>query len=208
MRRLSARQLGLVLGLALIGLAFAPSAMASTPLDTVTASGSGGPFSPPIVTNMGDVPLSEIDITAQSGTSGQNPSGTASFGLAGIILSGSVSCLAVTGPDRGAGTAAAPTTAVVRFVYAGLFLETVQVVDNGGNGADTVSVWSSSPGSSTGCSIPSTPPLTATLTDGRAVVFDAPVVPTSMSQCFNGGWRNFPQFTNLGLCVRFVETGK
>jgi hypothetical protein len=207
MHRLSVKQLGLVLALALTGLAFAPGAMASTPLDTVTATGSGGPFSPPIVTNMGDVPLSGLNVTAQSGPSGQNPSGTASVSLAETTLSGSVTCLAVTGPDRGAGTAAAPTTAVVRFLYAGLFLVTVQLVDNGGNGADTIRVWSSSPGSSTSCSIPLTTPETATLTDGRAVVFDAPV-PTSIRQCLNGGWRNYPQFRNLGDCVSFVETGK
>ena len=34
------------------------------------------------------------------------------------------------------------------------------------------------------------------------------LVPTTMAQCMNGGWRNYPQFTNEGKCVSFVETGK
>jgi hypothetical protein len=33
-------------------------------------------------------------------------------------------------------------------------------------------------------------------------------VPTSKGDCKNDGWRNFPQFTNEGECVRFVQTGK
>jgi hypothetical protein len=31
--------------------------------------------------------------------------------------------------------------------------------------------------------------------------------PTSKEQCKNGGWRNFPQFTNEGQCVKFVNRG-
>lgn len=41
----------------------------------------------------------------------------------------------------------------------------------------------------------------ARLTNGRALAFDAPVLPTSKAQCKNGGWRNFPQFKNQGQCV-------
>ena len=33
-------------------------------------------------------------------------------------------------------------------------------------------------------------------------------VPTSTDQCKDGGWSNFPQFTNRGDCVSFVENGK
>jgi hypothetical protein len=32
--------------------------------------------------------------------------------------------------------------------------------------------------------------------------------PTTTDQCKRGGWRNFPQFSNQGRCVRFVQTGK
>ena len=49
--------------------------------------------------------------------------------------------------------------------------------------------------------------LDTTLTNGRAVVFDAPLSPTSKEDCKNGGWRAFPQFRNQGQCVAFVERG-
>ena len=32
-------------------------------------------------------------------------------------------------------------------------------------------------------------------------------VPVSITQCKNGGWRNFPGFKNQGQCVSFVATG-
>ena len=32
-------------------------------------------------------------------------------------------------------------------------------------------------------------------------------VPASKDQCKNGGWRNFPQFKNEGLCIAFVNRG-
>ena len=38
-------------------------------------------------------------------------------------------------------------------------------------------------------------------------VSPAPRVPTSKEQCKNGGWRNFPQFKNEGLCIAFVNHG-
>lgn len=34
------------------------------------------------------------------------------------------------------------------------------------------------------------------------------LVPTSIGQCLHDGWRDFPQFTDLGQCVRFVVSGK
>ena len=85
----------------------------------------------------------------------------------------------------------------------------MQLVDDGGNGADTVGFAAGhAPGP--GCSVtePLATPETGTLTNGRAVVFDAPTAPTSKDQCMRGGWRNFPQFKNQGDCVSFVETGK
>jgi hypothetical protein len=32
--------------------------------------------------------------------------------------------------------------------------------------------------------------------------------PTSKDECKNGGWRNFPQFKNEGLCIAFVQGGR
>jgi hypothetical protein len=75
-----------------------------------------------------------------------------------------------------------------------------------GNGAD---VFGADP---TGRSPADCSPVTLldsyTLTNGRAVVFDAPLLPTSKEQCKNGGWRNFAQFKHQGDCVSFVETGR
>ncbi len=46
----------------------------------------------------------------------------------------------------------------------------------------------------------------ATLTESFTSSLAAPVliVPTSISQCQNNGWRNYPQFKNQGACVSFV----
>jgi hypothetical protein len=83
---------------------------------------------------------------------------------------------------------------------------TVKLVDNGGNGGD---IFSSIPTlrAPTDCS-PLIGGLTDTLTNGRAVVFDAPLAPTSRDQCKDGGWRNYQQFKNQGDCVSYVETAK
>jgi hypothetical protein len=42
---------------------------------------------------------------------------------------------------------------------------------------------------------------------GVQILVPFPDSPTSTAQCKSGGWRDFG-FTNQGLCVRFVETGK
>ncbi len=196
----SPRRPQVALGVALMGLAFTPSASAAPPLDMVTATGSGGSFS-------------NINISAQSGTSGQNPSGSVSFLFAGQIpVSGPVTCLSVTGPDRGGGTPTAPTTAILNYEDTTFLhqIESLELVDNGGNGADTILLFGvSPPRAPTDCSPPTGQTLPPTsLTNGRAIVFDAPVLPTSKEQCKNGGWRNFPQFKNQGDCVSFVENGK
>jgi hypothetical protein len=198
LRYASVRRLPVVLGFALIGLVLAPGASSAAQLDTVSATGSGGIFN-------------NIDISVQSGTSGQNPSGTLSVTAFGTLtFSGSVTCLSVTGPDRGGGSAGAPTTAVVTaegtFAAQSNVIFTFVLVDNGGGGRDTLAVVSQL--SITDCSLPSQVFNLTTLTNGRAIVFDAPLLPTTKEQCKNGGWLNYPQFKNQGDCVSFVETGK
>ena len=117
-RRVSLRRLQVVLGLALMGLVFAPSASAAQ-LDTATATGStGNGF------------FSNINISAQSGTSGQNPSGTASFTVQNAVdVSGPVTCLSVTGPDRGAASVGSPTTTVLNFQSSNYGVVTVTLTD-------------------------------------------------------------------------------
>ncbi len=117
-RYASLARLRLVLGLALVGLVFAPSASgAAAPLDTVTAFGSGLHFA-------------ELNVSAQSGPSGENPSGTAGFILAlppvfsPVLIAGAVTCLNVNGH-----------TAVVNLRdQATSEIWTLALVDNGGNG--------------------------------------------------------------------------
>jgi hypothetical protein len=198
------RWLRVVLGVASLGLISTSTAWGASRLDTVTVTGSGGTFS-------------GIDINAQSGTSGQNPSGTASFTASVTILgrtflvslSGPVTCLSVTGPDQGAGTPTSPTTAFLTFISTSGALSgdvtPVEVVDNGGNGEDLFIPGIPSAGGNPSVCGPVGLPSTQ-LTGGRAVVFDAPLLPTSKDQCKDGGWLNFPQFKNQGNCVSFVAS--
>jgi hypothetical protein len=118
--------------------------------------------------------------------------------------------LSVTGPDQGGGTPTAPTTAILNFQDTTFLhqIETLKVVDNGGNGADTISGLADPTRASSDCSPPAQTFNLANLTNGRGVAFDAPVPPTSKDQCEHGGWRNSPHFKNQGDCVSFVETGK
>ncbi len=189
--------------------ATAASASAAAPLDTVTATGAGTN----IVPTGGGGDISNLEVSAQSGTSGDNPSGTVSFTdqvlfgantLFDINLGGQVTCLSITGPDRGAGTPSAPTTAVLNFddTVFGFGITTVQLVDNGGNGADTFSLAFGR--AANDCSPVSTPQLTDVLTSGRAVVYDAPLVPATIAQCTNGGWMSYPQFKSEWNCLAFV----
>jgi hypothetical protein len=197
------------------GIGTANAAPPSAPLDTVSATGESAViltpfpvFPPPQFTG--------INISAQSGTAGQNPTGFASYTFGPFHQSGSVTCLRVTGPDRGAGTPGAPTTAVLNFVdqppdfFAGDVI-TVQLVDKGGNGQDVMGISADTTGTRApgDCPVQFTadPFASAPLTSGRAIVIDATPLPTSTDQCKNGGWRNFPGFTNQGDCVSFVATG-
>jgi hypothetical protein len=188
----------LIVTAAVVGAALAlPSFSSASPepgWDTVTVTGSteGG-------TTAG---FTNIGVTAQSDPSGANPSGSVSFNAAGFPVSGSVTCLSVTGPDTGAGTASAPTDAVMN-AQTNLGVVTIEVVDNGGNGSD---VWSALPTgrAPSDCSPFNLGGTTQLLTEGRAVVFDAPLVPTTKEQCKHGDWKQFG-FKNQGQCISFVN---
>src|SRR5579859_263351 len=144
-------RLEVVLGLAVVALAVAPTASGAAQLDTVTATGSSSNS------------YSNININAQSGTSGQNAGGTGSFTVFGFLpISGTVSCLSVTGPDMGAGTPTAPTTAVLNLAGTSFGVVTVELIDNGGNGADIINTAPTGR-SPTDCS-PFTTGVTDTLT--------------------------------------------
>jgi hypothetical protein len=150
----------------------APSGSSAAPLDTVTATGNASC-------------CLNINITAQSGTSGQNPSGTVAFDvttpppLPMIPISGPVTCLSVTGPDHGAGTLVVPTTAVLNVQTGpGSFgVVTVELVDNGRNDAGLIGgiPFGNPVRAPTDCSPLGALGFTDPLTNGRVRVFDAPL---------------------------------
>lgn len=173
----------------------APRRSAPAAFDTVDVSGS---------TSNGF--FQNIDIHAQASPDGTNVTGTVLFGLGGpaFPVGGPVTCLRVTGPDLGSGTATSPTQAVVNTQTRNFGIVTIQLTDNGGGGRDTMAAIpiARAPGD---CS-PLTSPIypTGVLTNGRAVIFDAPLLPTSKDQCKNGGWARF-EFRNQGQCIAFVN---
>lgn len=211
MRQRTLLRTAAALGLALAAAAIGAGTAAAQQRDSVTVTGGSVPLFFVHDDPLFPVAFHDLDINAQSDPSGANASGTASFGLAGLSFSGPVCHLSVTGPDRGAGTATSPTTAlfIFRDAGSGLLLET-QVVDNGGNGKDLISG-----GGVAAVNAPCSPSSFATppgaryaLDTGRAVVFDAPLLPTSKDQCKKGGWQDFGDaFRNQGQCVAFVERG-
>ena len=181
--------------LALGAVGAAPVSAGAAPpsgLDTVNVTGHAYAY------------FSFVDITAQSGPSGENPTGTVSYIRdPDTDVDGPVTCLRVTGPGLGAGTPAAPTTATLNFrdSFTGRIF-TVELVDNGGGGADQIRD-SDSFRSATDCS-PLLNGVSDGLFSGRAIVFDAPSLPTSKAQCRKGGYAQFG-FKNQGQCVAFVN---
>src|SRR5581483_123663 len=172
------RRLRVVLGLALLGLMVVPSASNAAQLDTVTVTGNALSL------------YSNINITAQSGTAGQNPSGHVSLNIGAAIIAGPVTSLMVT-----------ENVALIGIASNQFGPQFVKVVDNGGHGADTICVWSGAPPDCTMVLDGEVFDVTSQLSNGRAVVFDAPDLPTTKAECKNGGWRDFEQFKNQGACV-------
>ena len=177
MRRRVSLAAALVVGAA---LAIPATSGAQTPTqDSVEATGQ---------TNFG-----QIAVSARSGPSGENPSGTVTF----VGSTGPVTCLTVSGD-----------TAFVGFTNPGFGSSplTAKLVDGGpaGSGLDRFDVFFSS-GSSINCGFQ--PFSEGPVSGGDVVVVDAPPLPTSKEQCKNGGWRSFGVFKNKGDCVSFVATG-
>ncbi len=143
--------------------------------DSVSANGTVG------------IPCAFIDITAQSGPSGENPTGEV---ICSGFFGGPVTCLNVQGN--------------VALLNARTELGSValRVTDNGPAGTDVVEAVIGS-----GCAQPQIAYLNLGF-QGAAVVVDAQPLPTSKDQCKNGGWRGFGDtFKNQGQCVAFVQRG-
>ena len=54
---------------------------------------------------------------------------------------------------------------------------------------------------------PKSPATVATGAGPEGIAVTPAQVPANKDQCKNGGWRNFPQFKNLGQCIAFVNHG-
>jgi hypothetical protein len=150
--------------------------------DSVVGSGATGDFL--------------FNLNARSGPSGENPTGAAGVAPAfapDFRVGGPVTCLNVTGNHAVIGI---EVTSVLTFVGL-LFPVTDGTPDSLG-----VVILDHVP---TVC--PATVGTQDPVVSGDIVVTDAPPLPTSIDQCKNGGWRNFPGFTNQGDCVSFVATG-
>ncbi len=128
-------------------------------------------------------------LSAQVGPSGgpATGSGTSPFQFMGhsLTITATVTCLQVTGPDAGAGTPTAPTTARVGvdlYVFSSFIrTETLEFVDHGGNGADTEGAPLVEPAHQASCD-PNAALEPQGATVNRAVIFDAPLKdPTSTS---------------------------
>jgi hypothetical protein len=173
----------------------APRRSAPAVFDTVDVSGS---------TSNGF--FQNIDIHAQASPDGTNVSGTVLFDLGVPVfpVGGPITCLRVTGPDLGSGTATSPTQAVINTQTTNFGIVTIELTDNGGGGRDVMRAIPIARAPDD-CS-PLTSPIypTGVLTTGRAVIFDAPLLPTSKDLCKNGGWARFG-FRNQGQCIAFVN---
>jgi hypothetical protein len=183
-----------------------------------------------VVTTQPSQPALFIDVQAQSGPSGENPSGTIVMhigpGFAAPTVTATVTCLSVSGSTAIVGFSSLwvfdiPTQGF-QFTTAGL----LRIVDGGppGSGQDSFELVLGGPRQlalfpgpppdpvpgPTDCSTfpgPFLNPTVETITDIDFVVTDAQPLPTSQEQCTTGGWRTFGVFKNQGDCVSFVATG-
>jgi hypothetical protein len=128
-----------------------------------------------------------LDVRARSGPSGENPTGGISLSddLLGTLLTGPVTCLAVDG-----------NRATVQF-DTGHGIASVVVSDS----PDSIVLYERA----TADCMPFG--QGTQFGDAFVTIVDAQPLPTSKEQCINGGWRNYPGFTNQGDCVSFVATG-
>jgi hypothetical protein len=147
----------------------------------------------------------DIHFGAQSGPSGENPSGFSTFvfvGFPGVqapFTASTITCLHVDGNTATFAGTLEPN--ILGHPYGVL-----TVVDNGpaNSGLDTFAPTSGF--QPFDCSIPNVLNQ-QNLIDGDIVVVDAPPLPTSIEQCKNEGWQSFGAFKNQGDCVSFVVTG-
>ena len=133
-----------------------------------------------------------LEVAAESGPSGESPSGhTLCTPLPGPP-GGTVTCLSVQG------NVALLTTVRLDNGSVGSF----RITDNGPGVLDVVE-GNFGPG----CPAPQAFYFNLGLVSGDFVVVDAPPLPTTTEECRDGRWGGFGVFKNQGDCVSFVAGG-
>jgi hypothetical protein len=214
------------LALAVVALGGAPATATGQSAGTDSVTGTANECLEFFVFPPDDVVCSRrprLEIDAESGPAGDNPSGTFVLSSEGLspggspFVTGEITCLSVSGNVGIVGVTGSRNQAGFETPIAGL----LRVVDAGGpdSGADTVEVAYRQgdlfgpplPGP-TSCStfpgpFPGDPFFFSDFTNetGDLVVTDAPPLPTSKEQCKKDGWRNFPTLKNQGDCISFVS---
>jgi hypothetical protein len=138
-------------------------------------------------------------IDAHSGPSGEDATGTATFGARQTFFGGPVTCLTVTGNRAVIGGDSA-------FVGPAGYL--FVVVDNSATGLpDLFGLLFPPPADApTTCPSDLDVPLQPA-SSGDLIVHDTQPFPTSKDRCKKGGWQSYGVFRNQGDCVSFVATG-
>jgi hypothetical protein len=194
--------------LAAIFLSMPAVAFAQVPADMVTVDDRSLFLDPSDVIGT----TSSVMLSARSGPSGEDPTGTFSAhfgGGQGPDYAGTVTCLTVNGRQATIGV-----EGTRRFgppppqPFGGVLV----VSDGGPSDAqppwpDTLTFAEVGPPGPADCTA-LTPPPFVEFSARNITVVDAQTLPTSKDQCKHGGWRDFGDtFKNQGRCVAFVQRG-
>jgi hypothetical protein len=188
---------GMLLGVVALGALMMPLASVAAPVPAPP------PLEDSVTGRASTTDLFTFDISAQSGPSGENPTGQVTLTSAGFpSVSGSVTCLTVH-----------KNVALIKIRLspsAGASLLSLRItdlpVDASLRPQDRIDVGLTSTAASE-CSSPEPTYFSEQrVFTGDITVVDAPSFPTSKQQCKNGGYTSFG-FKNQGACVAFVQRG-
>jgi hypothetical protein len=187
------------------------------------AANAQGPAGDSVVGTLLDASGPAALIDAHSGPSGEDPTGTARFGIPESTFAPlwelDVTCLSVESHTALIGFSGTVAT-IFEFGEVYPTAGVIRVVDGGGpaSGLDSVEFASvegpidgpAIPGPTTCSAYPGAFPLRhgpITNSQRDLVVTDVQPFPTSKDECTNGGWKTYGVFKNQGDCVSFVASG-
>jgi hypothetical protein len=176
--------------LLVLAVSAAPAAAQAPAGDAVTGSGTARFISGGLE---GFTTSFQVDLRA--GPSGENPTGTLTL----LLTFTDPTCFVIrTTPVE------EPPTATVNLLNP---VTGLRVVAQFGDAPGGQLIAVSSAEGPDDCTLGSSPTV-AQVIDGQFRIVDALPLPSSASQCRNGGWRSFAaRFKNQGQCVAFVQRG-